>query len=295
VAGNPSPEHAPHAPSEPEPERISPWRRLVREPLVHFVLLGAAIFAAQALLGGDGASRRIEVDDSLRRALRQDHVRRTGAEPTPAEEAALVESYVDEEILYREALALGLDRGDVIVRRRMLQKMEFLAESAEPIAEPSDADLERFLAENGARYAVPARVALTHVFVGSDRHGESAEPLARELRERLAAGADPATLGDPFPRGRDFGLSSERELAGIFGSELAAAAMRLPAGRWSEPLRSAYGWHLVRPSQTAPGGPPRLADVRQAVRLDLLEEIRAGRRRDALEALREGYEVVLDR
>jgi hypothetical protein len=295
VAGSPIPERAPSGPSarrQPPPSRA---RRLLREPLVHFAILGGLLMAIHTAIAPSETSRRIEIDDSVRNALRQDYVRRTGAQPSAAEEQSLVDRYVDDEILYREALALGLDRGDIIVRRRLLQKMEFLAEEAAPLAEPSDAELERYLAENAARYAKPPRVALTQVYLSSDRHGPEAEARARELRSQLAAGADPAQVGDPFPRGRDFGLSTERDLAGIFGTEFAAAAMKLPAGEWSAPVRSSYGWHLVRPSSRSEGGPAPLADVRAAVRLDLLEERRAQRRREALDALRARYEVVENR
>jgi peptidyl-prolyl cis-trans isomerase C len=266
-------------------------RRFAREPLLHFVVIGAALVAVHTAVGPTGTSRRIEVDDSMRRALRQEQMRRTGTPPTAEEEQLLIERYVDDEILYREALALGLDRGDVIVRRRLLQKMEFLAESSEPIPEPTDLELEALLAEEGERYAVEPRVTLAQVYVSTDRHGASAAERAREIRSELEAGADPATLGDPFPRGREFGPATRSELAGIFGSDFAERAMDLPVGRWSEPVRSSYGFHLILPSARLPGGPARLADVRSAVRLDWLERKRARRRRDALDALRERYVV----
>ncbi|HZR81106.1 MAG TPA: peptidylprolyl isomerase [Candidatus Binatia bacterium] len=267
-------------------------RRVLREPLLHFALLGGLVFAAQAWLGPVASSRRIVVDESMRRALRQEHVRRTGSAPTADDERALVERYVDDEVLVREALRLGLDRGDVIVRRRLVQKMEFLAEEAEPIPEPTDEELARFLERHAERYGIPARVALTHVFVSGDRHGDRAEAIARELRAQIEAGANPADLGDPFPRGRDFGALGERDVAGVFGDAFAARVMQLPVDAWSDPIRSTYGWHLVRPTARTEARPARVADVRTAARLDWLEEKRAERRRAALDALRERYEVV---
>jgi len=267
---------------------------LLREPLLRFVLLGAVLVVLRSALGPTSESRRIEVDASVRRGLRQDQLRRSGSAPTPEEEQRLIERYVDEEVLYREALALGLDRGDVIIRRRLLQKMEFLADEAEPIAEPSDVELTSFLTANPARYATEPRVALSQVFVGTDRHGSAAEEIARALRVQLQAGADPATLGDPFPRGRDFGPATERELAAVFGPAFAARAIELADGLWSEPIRSSYGFHLVRPSARLPGGPPRLDEVRNTVRVDWLGEKRAERRRAALDALRRRYDIDIE-
>jgi hypothetical protein len=271
------------------------WRsfaeRLVREPLLALRRARRRPRRGARRARSGDERRHIAVDASVRRGLRQDHLRRTGVVPSAEEERRLIERYVEEEVLYREALALGLDRGDVIIRRRLLQKMEFLADEAEPIPEPTDADLAAFLAAHPARYATEPRVALTQVFVATDRHGDAAETIATDLRAKLAAGADPATLGDPFPRGSDFGRSSERELAAVFGTAFAARAVELSDGAWSEPIRSSYGFHVVRPSARVAGGPPRLDEVRNTVRVDWLAEKRAARRRAALDALRRRYDV----
>src|SRR5215471_5929754 len=125
-------------------------RRLLREPLLHFAVLGALLFALQTRYAAS-SGRRIVVDASMLRGLRQDFLRRTGSMPDAAEEAALVEQYLDNEVLVREALALGLDRGDMIVRRRLVQKMEFLAETLDAPAEASDAELEGYLRSHSER------------------------------------------------------------------------------------------------------------------------------------------------
>jgi hypothetical protein len=207
-------------------------------------------------------------------ALRLDQRRRVGTDPTPAEDAAIVDRFVDDEVLYREALAMGLDRGDIIVRRRLLQKMEFLLEGLHPIPEPTDAELQAYLTAHVERYRTPARIGVTHVFVSRDRHGADAEAVATALRAQLEAGADPATLGDPFLRGRELRAQSEQDLSGIFGPAFARAAVELPLQEWSRPVTSSYGLHLVRVRDRAPAEVPALARIRATVLQDWSEERR---------------------
>lgn len=272
-------------------KRVSRW---LREPLVHFVLLGSVVFAVHQWVAPPRLTNRIVVSDAILRGLRQEHLRQNGALPTPEEEAALIQRFVDNEILYREAIAEGLDRGDLIVRRRLVQKMEFVLEGEEPIPEPTDAALQAYLEAHAERYAVAARVALTQVFVSTDQHGADTERTAAALRQQLEAGADPSTLGDPFLRGREFSPRTERDLAGIFGAAFAAQVMTLPAGGWSAPLRSSYGLHLVRVTERAAGRQPSLNEVRTEVLRDWQEERRGAADAAALARLRQRYEVRVE-
>jgi hypothetical protein len=269
-------------------------RRLLREPLVTFVVLGLALFWGYGRIVPEDAAHTIRLSAADVAALRTDHQRRFGTEPTPEDDRAIVAHYVDDEILYREALALGLDRGDIIVRRRLLQKMEFLLDGLHPVPEPADAELEAYLAAHADRYRTPARIDLAHVFVSRDRHGAEAMAVADGLRAELVAGADPATLGDPFLRGRELRAQSEQDLAGIFGPAFARAALDLPPGDWSQPVTSSYGLHLVRVSKRTPAETPPLAAVRSGLRQDWAEERRDAARRSALEELRAKYEVRVD-
>jgi len=278
-------------------ERQAPARRRARwwrEPLVHFVLLGAVVFSVNHWVAPPRPGNRIVVSEAILRGLRQEHLRQNGALPTAEEEAALIQRFVDNEILYREAMAQGLDRGDIIVRRRLVQKMEFVLEGEEPVPAPSDTELHAYLQGHAERYAVAQRVALMHVFVSTDQHGPDAERIAAELRSQLAAGADPSTLGDPFLRGRVFPLRTERELAGVFGGPFAAQVMALPAGEWSGPLRSSYGLHLVRVTDRSAARQPALQEVRTAVLRDWEEEHRAAANAQALARLRQRYEVTVE-
>ncbi|HWP66497.1 MAG TPA: peptidylprolyl isomerase [Candidatus Limnocylindria bacterium] len=237
----------------------------------------------------------IELSAADVEALRQDHTRRLGVEPTPAEDAALVERYVDDEVLYREALAMGLDRGDIIVRRRLLQKMEFLLEGLHPVPEPTDAELEAYLEAHADRYRTPARIDLVHVFVSRDRHGDGAGAVAAALREQLLAGANFAALGDPFLRGRELRAQSEQDLAGIFGPAFARAVVELPVDTWSPPIASSYGLHLVRVRARNPAALPPLARIRATVQQDWVDERRRATLRAAVDELRQKYVVRVER
>jgi hypothetical protein len=265
---------------------------LLRRPWLQLLAAGAALWAVQQCSAG-AERERIVVGDDVVQGLRQDHRRRTGRLPTPAEEAALVRAFADDEILYREALALGLDRNDVVVRRRLVQNMTFLLEESSPVPEPDDATLEAHLAAHPERFAVPDRWSFEHVFVRQEDGDErAAAERARALAARLAGGADATALGDPFAHGRSFARQSAREVDERFGPGFAARLGAQPAGAWSEPLASSYGLHLVRVVEHVPAAAAQLADVRGAVRDDWVRERRAAAERDALAGLRERYEVV---
>jgi hypothetical protein len=277
-------------------ERVRPTRaaRLVREPLVHVAVLGVLLFGLHRWVAPPNASREIVVPADALPSMRDDFRRRTGRMPSATDEQALVDAYVDDEILVREALALGLDRGDVVVRRRLIQKMQLLLENTETVPAPTDAELQAYLASHAGRYASPPRVSFTHVFVSSQRAGDRAGSEAEALRAQLDAGADPATLGDPFLRGRELRLHAQGELASIFGAPFAAEVMALPEGTWSAPLRSTFGLHLVRVSEKRPGTAPELAAVREQVEREWRVERRTALDRDARARLRARYVVRVE-
>jgi hypothetical protein len=266
----------------------------VREPLVHVVVLGMLVFGLHRWVAPPKASQEIVVPADALAGLRDDFRRRTGRMPSATDEQALVDAYVNDEILVREGLALGLDRGDVVVRRRLIQKMELLLENTEPVPAPTDAELAAYLAAHPARYASPPRVSFTHVFVSAQRAGDRVGREAEALRTQLDAGADPATLGDPFLRGRDFRLHAQAELASIFGAPFATEVMALPEGVWSAPLRSTFGLHLVRVSEKRAGTAPELSAVREQVEREWRVERRAALDRETRARLRARYVVRVE-
>jgi peptidyl-prolyl cis-trans isomerase C len=267
--------------------------RLLREPLVHFAALGAGIFGIFAWVAPAGGEDRIIVDAACVEGLRREHEQRTGRPPTADEERGLVERFVEEEMLYREAVAMGLDRGDPIVRRRLIQKMGFLAEDLAAIDEPTDAELEAYRSAHAARYREPLRTSFRHVFVSRDRRGDGAPEETKRLLDELRRGADPGAIGDPFVRGASFTRRSAAEIEAVFGRAFADAVSAAPIEAWSGPVLSSYGAHLVHVSERAPAAAPPLASVRARVRQDLLDERRANANRAAIERLRRRYRVEI--
>ncbi len=268
--------------------------RVVREPLVHFVVLGAGLFLLHRLVAPPAPTSTIVVTTALQRAFQAEHLRRHGRPPTAEEERALVDRYVDTEVMLREALVLGLDRGDIIVRRRLVQKMEFLNQSGEPHVPPTDADLAALLERHAQRYMLASRATLEHVFVSSHLHPNDAAAIAADLSKRLAAGADPAHLGDPFLRGRVFRAATEGELAGVFGPELARRVQTVPLDEWAGPYPSSFGLHLVRVSARSGGRRATVDEVRRELERDFDEEERERSARAALAALRARYDVRVE-
>jgi len=253
---------------------------------------GAVLWLAQSWLAAPSRTR-IVVDDELRAGLRADHERRTGRPPSDVEEQALLDAWVDDEVLYREALALGLDRGDVVIRRRLVQNMGFLLEGESALAEPSDEDLRAHLAANSARFAVPTRLSFVHVYVPRATSGGAHDAsLLDDLRARLVAGTDPAPLGAPFPRGARFVRVAAAEIDAVFGPGFAQRLATLPEGAWSAPVSSSFGSHLVRVDERLPAGLPELADVRTEVAGSLREERRRAAERTARARLRARYEIA---
>jgi len=265
------------------------WLR--RAAWLHFLVIGGALLLVYRAVAPRPPGRTITVTGAVRDGLRADWRRRTGKLPTADEERGLERRWVDNEVLYREALAAGLDRGDVIVRRRLVQKEEFLLDAAADAREPSDAELAGLLTQESARFARPSRLGFEHVFVARDRHADPAAEAAR-LAARLDGGAAPETLGDPFVRGRRFDAVSPSEVANVFGPAFARAVSELPAdGRWSPPIVSSFGLHLVRVTTRVPGARPALADVREPLRELWRERERSTLRARGLEALRRRYVV----
>ncbi len=268
--------------------------RTFRDPLFSFVVLGVAIFALHRAVAPPATTNEVTVTTAMRRAFQQEHLRRHGRPPTADEERAIVDRYVDGEVMLREALALGLDRGDIIVRRRLVQKMEFLNQGLEARPPPTDADLQALLERHPERYMLASRLSLEHVFVSRQLHPNDAPAVAAELDERLAAGEDPATLGDPFLRGRTFRAETEGELAGVFGPELARTLQTVPLDAWSGPHASSFGLHLVRVLERSGGRRAIVAEVRRELTQDFEAEQRAEAARAALAALRARYAVRIE-
>ena len=276
---------------------MSLWNRLRHEPLAHFLVLGALLFVLNAVIGGpdrDSVDRVVRVTDGDVNRLAAAWQLQWRRPPTAEELSRLVDDHVREEILYREAIALGLDQDDSIIRRRLAQKMQFLSEDLAEEEQPDDDELKAYFEANAERFAEPARVSFSHLYFSPDQRGAAAGPDAREALKQLLEGASSAGLGDRFMLQSRYTKLDEREIAGLFGNEFAADVFQLEHGSWAGPVTSGYGLHLVlvedRTDQTAAQWP----DVRGRVLADWSDEQRRTANDRAYERLRQDYEVVVD-
>jgi hypothetical protein len=274
-------------------------RRIVREPMVHFLLIGAAIFALSAWFSGEekAAPRdRIVVTGGRVRQLAEIFTRTWQRPPTAQELRGLVEAHIKEEVYYREALKVGLDRDDTVIRRRMQQKMEFLTEPTEEALAATDAGLEAFLAAHRADFHVAPKLAFEQIFINPQRSEAPINARAEELLKEAndaAAGTDLRDLGDPTLLPRAIPLASVTSIDRNFGQGFGGKLVPLPLNVWSGPVNSSYGLHLVRVTERHDGYDPPLAEVRAAVERRWRDAKRDAFRKAEYERLRAKYEIVL--
>ena len=284
--------------------------------MLHFLLLGMALLGAQRLRQKPAReSATIVLSAAEVAGLRSELARRSGQPPTEAALQAALQNHLNEEVLYREALRQGLDRGDVIVRRRLIQKMEFVTEAlaAAMLAPPTEAELTAYLTAHPESFLTVPRFSLQQVFVRSSaadaappnqgmmegngkeaRQKISSFQRAEALRLQLQAGADPTHIGDPLLQSPQLTLQSQSELARSFGSEFASAVVALPLQTWSAPIPSSFGVHVVQVTQREEGRPALLSEVRAQVQELLQQEQRLAKKQQVLSQLRAQYQVHID-
>ena len=275
-------------------------KSLLREPLVHFLLLGAALFGLDAWLRpsvAPAATGEIVVNEARVRNLAQNFARTWQRPPTREEIDGLVESYVREEVMVREALALGLDRDDTIIRRRLQQKVEFVSDEAAALAKPGDEELAAYLAAHADAFRTDPRVTFEQVYLDPAKRPATLDADAKRLLDALnsAKGSpDVARAGDRLmllePR---YENATQTDLARLFGDEFAEAVLKQPTGRWAGPVRSGYGVHLVRIEALVPGGTPDLADVRPLVEREWSNARRQELSKAFYDRLRAKYKVTV--
>jgi peptidyl-prolyl cis-trans isomerase C len=275
-------------------------KRLLKEPLLHFLLLGAALFAVNAYVqrnGGGETSTQIVLSLDELKQLETYFEAQWRRPPTADEFNAMVENRVQEEVLYREALALGLDKDDTIVRRRMAQKMQFLAEDVAAAHEPTHAELQSWFDANTDKFALPARIAFREVYFSPDRRGTNArDDAVRALVQLAGQPIDAplgATLGDPFMLQNYYSDRTSEQLAKDFGPAFAQALFKVEPGAWRGPIESGFGWHLVFVEWINPGRIPALAEVEPDVKTAWLADQKQRAWTDAYQAMRAKYTVLL--
>ncbi len=267
--------------------------RLLREPLVHFFIGGALLFAWYDLVADEAsyAPDRIVIDANRVTALATTFQRIWLRPPTSEELDSLVSDFVDEEVLYREGLALGLDRDDLVIRRRLRQKVEFLHSDLVGFAPPTETELGEFLASNRERFRTPALASFHQVYVNPEAKTSDATPYERanSMLAHLRSGS--AVEGDPTLLPESMRSVSEREISSVFGEQFAADLVALGGEGWLGPFASSFGLHLVQIDERVEEHLPELAEIRAAVAREFEAERRAEQNARFLEELRARYDI----
>jgi len=266
-------------------------RRLLGEPMLHFLVMGIALFAAyQWMAPVDAGGGRIVISQGVVEDLVTQHVAAKGREPSSTELNHLIESYIRDEVLYREGVKLGLDRDDIVVKRRVRQKVELIAEEDASTRTPTDADLSAYVAANPARFVQPAILTFEQVFLGPSTSGPAVVVISQALRN----GTDPEALGKPTLLPLRMTRTPADLVARDFGDAFAAALEKAPVGEWAGPIDSSFGAHYVRVVDRTPAAAPQLAAVRDQVVREWENERRQRARTDAYAKMRGEYEVSIE-
>jgi hypothetical protein len=273
---------------------------ILKEPLLHFLLLGAAIFVAYSLVSkrSSGEPGKIVISAGQVAVMAEGFTRAWQRPPTREELEGLIRDRVQEEVYYREAMALGLDKDDTIIRRRLRQKMEFVTDDIAALAEPTDDELTAYLKSQADAFRVQRRFTFSHVYLNPERRGQN---LARDTAQLLAqlrqagAKADFSDLGDSFLLEHRFEAAPASEVAKQFGEKFATELGKLAPGEWHGPIESGYGTHLVFVSERTEGRVPALAEVRDLVQREWTNARRLETNEKFYAELLKRYSVTIER
>jgi hypothetical protein len=275
-------------------------KRILREPLLHFLLLGTAIFVVYGSVSKRSSAEpgKIVISAGQVASIAETFARTWRRPPTSQELEGLIRDRVQEEVYSREAMALGLDKDDTIIRRRLRQKMEFLTDDVAALAEPSDDQLGAYLKAHAEMFRVQQEFTFSQVYLNPERHGQN---LVRDTAELLVqlqqAGdnTDVSELGDSFLLEHKFQSLPATEVVKQFGEKFAAKLGELPPGQWNGPIESGYGVHLVRISERTEGRMLELAEVRDAVRREWANARRLEANDKCYQELLKHYVVTIER
>lgn len=261
---------------------MSKW---FKEPLFHFLLLGAVIFFVYGLVADKGrAENEIFISRGQQENLVNTFSRTWQRLPTPVEYQGLLKDYIRQEIAYRQSREMGLDQDDIVIRRRLRQKMEMLAEDVAGLVPPTEEELQAYLEANTESFMIEPRMTLHQVYFSTDRRGDLAAADAREALQTIAGQGKTAntdTMGDPLPLPAVLDDAGESEIARLFGSVFVEGLRGVDAGSWAGPVGSGFGLHLVFVSDRVEGRAPLLDEVRAEVQREFMSQ----RRQDSVDGL----------
>lgn len=273
----------------------------LKEPLLHFLLIGALLFGLYSLLNPEETSfsdNRIVVSAGDIERLSANWESKRSRPPTASELQMLIDSYIREEVYYREALALGLDRNDTVLRRRMMQKMEFLSNDLADLSQPDEATLNQHFLANQGKYELPARISFTHIYFSSAKHGKQIHEDAEKVLSEVSSTIEPLLRaperGDSFMLQHHFTLETPFEIARLFGQDFAERVFQLQTGLWQGPIASGYGLHLIRVNEKVEAKLPELVSVIDKVRNDWMFEQRQTINKEIYDRFRQRYKIVVE-
>ncbi len=272
-----------------------------KEPLFHFLIIGAVIFVLFSIVNTEEdfvSDSKILVTSADIARLSNNWSKKWNRTPTGTELQGLVESHIREEVYYREALALGLDRGDTILRRRLMQKMEFLSNDLAELNTPDETALNEYFLAHLDRYELPPRVSFTHIYFSTDKRGSKVVEDAKNVLSGLNAPSGNISKapekGDSFMLQYDFNQETPFEVERLFGKDFTGELFTLQANTWHGPIESGYGLHLVRISEKTGSRMPELATVIGKVRTDFMFEQKQKMNEDIYAKFKERYEIVVE-
>jgi hypothetical protein len=274
---------------------VNRLKKIMREPLVHFLLIGAGLFLLFNFTNGpaDDQPNQIVVTSGQVKQMTARFMGSRMRAPTEQEMDDLITGYLRDEVYYREALTMGLDKDDALIRRRMRQKLEFILEDISAQADPTDEILTDFMQKHMDRYRLEAHVSFHQIYLNPDRRKDM-DGDARKILALLNTGTDPKTLGDPIMVEQKYVFASEFEIERTFGKSFVQQVLKLEPGDWVGPVLSGLGGHLVMVSERRGGRMPKLAEVRTAVERDWQAQRRIELKDITFRNLLEGYEVVME-
>ena len=273
--------------------------RWLKEPLFHFLLIGAGLFMLYGWQSDDDATRP---DQIIFTEAKVDQLinlweRKWQRLPTQRELQGLIEQQIREEVLYREALAIGLDKNDQVVRRRMSQKMEFISNDLASLAEPDDEQLQAYLDKHTEKFSIPRRISYSQIYLNVGQRGEQVYAEVEKLLEELSESAidiDISMLGDSFMGGYTFSDETDYGVSRLFGEIFTQQIFELPVGKWAGPVESGYGLHLVRVDSRTDSRLPPLEQVRDKVRVEWVAEQQRETNDMLYSELRKRYEITIE-
>ena len=276
-------------------------RSLFKEPLIYFFLLGIVVFGLHAYLNtasNDNDRFQVEITSSDVDWLRTRWTKQMSREPTDRELQGLIDSLIREEILYREAVAMGLDEKDSVIRRRLSQKMDFLFKDLADLQQPTDEQLNDYFLENQERYRIDAEFSFTHVFFSADKRPQTADADAAAVLDQFRTENitldEAASFGDSIMLPMSYERKSSDQIAKILGNQFSQSIQSLETNQWAGPIQSSYGWHLVYIHEQKDSTLPDFEQVRSKIQTDYLAEHRTAINQQAYDKIASRYFIFVE-